>query len=157
MHSDKRTTWYRDGGLALLTGFLYGGSNTLVGHPFDTVKTKMQAQAGHMADGQQSGPRYLDTIKNVYAAEGPTGFYRGWAPPFIGSVVYRSCQFTVYEAFYTKSTTYKEGPLRAFLLGEIPWTGGLQGRVVVGGVLAASARALIECPFEYAKVKRQTG
>lgn len=45
----KRQEWYKEGGLALLTGMLYGGSNTLVGHPFDTVKTKMQAQDSHMA------------------------------------------------------------------------------------------------------------
>jgi len=152
MHSEKRTTWYRDGGIALLTGFLYGGSNTLVGHPFDTVKTKMQAQAGHMAEGQEGrGPRYLATIAKVYRTEGLTGFYRGWMPPFLGSVLYRSTQFTVYEAFYTKA---EQGN---FLKSTIPWSGGLECRVLAGGVLASSARAFIECPFEYAKVKRQTG
>ena len=50
MHNEKRTTWYKEGAITALTGFLFGGSNTLVGHPFDTVKTKMQAQGGHMAD-----------------------------------------------------------------------------------------------------------
>ena len=57
----KRKEWYVEGGLALLTGMLYGGSNTLVGHPFDTVKTKMQAQASHMAS-QQTKPGMLQTI-----------------------------------------------------------------------------------------------
>ncbi len=30
-------------------------------------------------------------------------------------------------------------------------------RVIASGFLAAGARAVVECPFEYAKVKRQTG
>ena len=36
-------------------------------------------------------------------------------------------------------------------------TGGLQLRVVASGLMSAAARAIVECPFEYAKVKRQTG
>ena len=45
---------------------------------------------------------YFDTIKNVYVKEGAIGFYRGWIPPFMGSVVYRSVQFSVFEALYTR-------------------------------------------------------
>ena len=40
---------------------------------------------------------------------------------------------------------------------EIPGTFGLQYRVVTAGLIASSVRAVIESPFEYAKVKRQTG
>jgi hypothetical protein len=29
--------------------------------------------------------------------------------------------------------------------------------VMLAGIFAATARAVVECPFEYAKVKRQTG
>ena len=36
-------------------------------------------------------------------------------------------------------------------------TGGIQYRVIAGGVTGATVRALVECPFEYAKVKGQTG
>ncbi len=35
---------------------------------------------------------------------------------------------------------------------EIPFSGGLQYRVVLGGIVASSARAVIETPLEYAKV-----
>lgn len=41
-HSHKRTDWYKEGIYSLITGFLFGATNTLVGHPFDTMKTKMQ-------------------------------------------------------------------------------------------------------------------
>ena len=104
MHSEKRTTWYKEGAITIVTGFLYGGSNTIVGHPFDTVKTKMQAQVGHMGDKSTGikAPGYIETITKVYSSEGLVGFYRGWMPPFAGSVIFRSAQFTVYEMFYTK-------------------------------------------------------
>ena len=39
---------------------------------------------------------------------------------------------------------------------ELPLTGGLQVRVVVGGLTASTVRAIIETPLEYAKVRRQT-
>ena len=41
-----------------------------------------------------------------------------------------------------------------FMKSEIPMTGGVLYRVGLGGFVAGSARALVECPFEYVKVKR---
>ncbi|KAK3698276.1 hypothetical protein QZH41_009505, partial [Actinostola sp. cb2023] len=40
---------------------------------------------------------------------------------------------------------------------EIPFTGGIQIRVVVAGAFASTVRAIIETPLELAKVRRQTG
>ena len=36
----------------------------------------------------------------------------------------------------------------------LPYSGGIQRRVLAGGVVSAVCRACVECPFEYAKVKR---
>ena len=83
--------------------------------------------------------------------EGPIGFYRGCVPPFFGSVLYRSVQFSVFEAFYTKWEKNES------MQQTIPGTGGLEWRTVCAGFLGGSTRSFIECPFEYAKVKRQTG
>ena len=44
-NNEKRLSWYHEGALTLLTGTLFGATSVIVGHPFDTVKTKMQAQA----------------------------------------------------------------------------------------------------------------
>ena len=89
MNTEKRTSKSKEAAIQCFTGMIFGGTNTLVGHPFDTVKTKMQAQAGMMSDtGGNSG--YLSTVKKVFAADGFTGFYRGWMPPFLGSVIFRS-------------------------------------------------------------------
>ena len=91
MTSDERRSGslLREYGLATLSGALYGATNTIVGHPFDTVKTKMQAQASF---GTQS---MSTTIRQIWAAEGAAGFYRGCLPPMWGSAVYRSAQFAV--------------------------------------------------------------
>lgn len=85
-HDYKRTHWHKEAAISLFTGFLFGSTNTIVGHPLDTIKTKMQAQAEHMKDGAGMAT----TISNVYKKEGLIGFYRGWVPPFMGSIVYRS-------------------------------------------------------------------
>jgi len=84
-HSEKRTTVLRDYLLATVGGVLYGGTNTLVGHPLDTIKTKMQAQSGHMGQVTLS-----ESIKQVWRNDGPLGFYKGWMPNFTGSVIFRS-------------------------------------------------------------------
>jgi len=40
---------------------------------------------------------------------------------------------------------------------QIKGCGGLERRVVAAGVISGTVRSVLECPFEYAKVKQQTG
>jgi solute carrier family 25 carnitine/acylcarnitine transporter 20/29 len=40
-HNEKRSNWLREGLITTVTGIIFGATNTLTGHPFDTVKTKM--------------------------------------------------------------------------------------------------------------------
>ena len=37
---------------------------------------------------------------------------------------------------------------------KIPYTGGLEPRTILGGFNAGLVRSVLECPFEYAKIKR---
>ena len=122
---------------------MYGTTSVAVGHPIDTVKTKMQAQRGFESGGM------IRTLATTLKTQGVRGLYRGALPPLLGSGVFRSTQFAVFEAAYTFLDTR---------LGrsEIPLTGGLQTRVVLSGILASSARAVIETPLEYIKVSGQT-
>ena len=90
----------------------------------------------------------LELARQVAMKEGPAGFYRGFWPPFLGATLYRSAQFSVFEAFYT---LWKDNKT---LCQSIPYTGGLEWRTLVAGFLGGSARALIECPVDYIKVKR---
>ena len=59
--------------------------------------------------------------------------------------------FSVFEALNTK---WQHDP---YLITKIPLSGGLEKRTVLAGLIAGIARAIVENPFEYAKVKRQTG
>ncbi|KAG1671217.1 Mitochondrial substrate carrier family protein L [Nymphon striatum] len=143
-HNEDRTHWLKEGGIGLAVGVLYGVTNVVTGHPFDTIKTKMQAQHGFEKSNM------FNAFVKIVRKEGMVGLYRGCVPPLWGSGIYRSAQFAVFEAAYT----YFDGPT---MKSEIPMTGGVQLRVIAGGVIASVVRATIECPLEYAKIRRQTG
>lgn len=91
--------------------------------------------------------RYFPTVASIWTTEGFLGFYRGCIPPFFGSVIYRSTQFSVFEAFYTKWGSNED------MCKEVPGMFGVEYRTIAAGFLGGSARSCIECPFEYAKVK----
>ncbi len=123
-------------------GVLYGTTSVAVGHPFDTIKTKMQAQSGY--ESKNMFRSFVTTVQE----QGLRGLYKGCIPPLLGSGVFRSTQFAVFEACYTAMDV-------PYGTTEIPLTYGLQVRVVAGGIISASARAVIETPLEYVKVRGQ--
>jgi solute carrier family 25 (mitochondrial carnitine/acylcarnitine transporter), member 20/29 len=147
----------------LVCGTIYGLTSPLIGHPLDTVKTKMQAQAGYMTGSA------LRTLTDVVRKEGFLALYRGLLPPLVGSSIFRSVQFSVYAAAYgaagagagsgagADSLSSSSSSSSPFLTREVPGTGGLQVRVLTSGLVASLARALIETPLELIKVRRQTG
>ena len=51
-------------------GVLYGTTSVAVGHPFDTIKTKMQAQRGFESEGMVRS--FVKTVKT----RGIRGLYR---------------------------------------------------------------------------------
>ena len=113
-----------------------------MGHPWDTVKTKMQAQKGFEDAGM------FRTFAKTFREQGIGGLYRGALPPLYGSMLFRSVQFGAYEAAYT----YLDND---FGRCALPLSGGLQLRVIIGGFCGGIARATIETPLEYAKISRQ--
>jgi solute carrier family 25 carnitine/acylcarnitine transporter 20/29 len=147
-HNHKRAEWYKEGLYSAACGIMFGATNAIVGHPFDTIKTKMQAEHDFIL---QKNHGYVASVKMVYERGGFLGFYRGVVPPFFGSIIFRSLQFSAYESVYTKGEAHESWQRK------IPFTGGIQVRVLLGAFASATTRAIIECPFEYAKVKRQTG
>jgi solute carrier family 25 carnitine/acylcarnitine transporter 20/29 len=138
--------WKKEFFCASVSGILFGATNTITGHPLDTVKTKMQAQQSFSHKSSITG-----ICKQLYAERGLMGFYPGWAPPLLGSMIFRSAQFSTYNMWHTAAKDNK------LMLTQVPFTGGIELRVFAGGILSGTVRSLLECPFEYAKVKRQTG
>ncbi|XP_071841460.1 uncharacterized protein [Apostichopus japonicus] len=142
-HNQERGHFVKEGLIGLGVGVLYGVTSVVVGHPFDTVKTKMQGQKGYESTSM------IKTIARTFKNQGVIGFYRGSIPVLWGSGIYRSTQFGVFESVYTllDNPTCKT---------EIPLTAGLQIRVVIAGMCGSTARAVIESPLELAKIRRQT-
>ena len=145
-HNEKRAEWWREGLISLGVGFLYGITCVCVGQPFDTIKTKMQAQPGF------EKPNMIQSFSKTLRTQGIRGLYRGSLPPFFGFGCYISAQFAVYEGSYTYLGSHH--PWSTF---EFPLTGGLQVRVLIAGSAASTVRAMIETPLEYAKVRGQIG
>ncbi|RMX53075.1 hypothetical protein pdam_00024143, partial [Pocillopora damicornis] len=98
---------------------LNGTTSVAVGHPFDTIKTKMQAQHGFETEGMFKS--FAKTVKSqgmrglyryimyksfLHVLKRETGnnplvvlkTFRGCIPPLWGSGIYRSSQFAVFEA-----------------------------------------------------------
>lgn len=143
-HNEKRTTWIKEGLISQGVGIIYGVTVVASAHPFDTIKTKMQAVKGFENRGM------FKTAVEIIKVDGIRGLYRGCIPPLWGSGVYRSVQFSAFEATYTALDN-------DFGRTQIPLTKGTEYRVVLAGAMSGTVRSLIETPLEYAKTQRQIG
>ena len=102
----------------------------------------MQAQEGFEARNA------INSLVKTLRTQGVPGLYRGATPQFIGSMVFRSLQFGVYSSVYNRLNNQ-------FGQRKIPLTGGLEIRVIIGGIASGIARATFETPIDYWKIRRQ--
>ena len=125
----------------LICGTTFGVTSVLVGHPFDTVKTRMQVLNVRSAS---------TALKHILKDSGIRGLHSGMVPMLLGSAVFRSAQFSAYSFGFAKSQELDSS------FGEaIPNTGGFRPAGFVGCLFAGTTRALIECPLEVVKIQRQ--
>jgi hypothetical protein len=75
-----------------------------------------------------------------------TIYLRGCIPPLWGSGLFRSIQFSAFEATYTALDN-------SFGRTHIPLTNGIETRVIIGGIMSGTCRSFVETPLEYAKVR----
>lgn len=95
----------------LISSFLAGSVQTLIGHPFDTIKTRIQIFKGS----------YRESISRIYKKEGVRSFYKGYLPPLIAGCFQNSFLFTtenIFQNYYSNSflTGFLSGGFTAFLL-----------------------------------------
>lgn len=64
--------------LGFMAGIFSGATKLAVGHPFDTVKVRLQTAP----EGKFKGP--IDCVMQTFRKEGIRGFYKGATPPLIG-------------------------------------------------------------------------
>jgi hypothetical protein len=65
----------------------------LVGHPFDTIKTRAQSLRHSGVPGGS-----VQAARSIWVTDGARGFYRGVTPPLILTGVKRSAQMAIWEA-----------------------------------------------------------
>lgn len=78
----------------VVAGTCGGFSVTFVGHPFDTLKVRLQTQP-------TNPPIYnglVDCFKKTIQWEGPGGLYKGVAAPLAGQLMFRASMFTAFGA-----------------------------------------------------------
>jgi solute carrier family 25 (mitochondrial carnitine/acylcarnitine transporter), member 20/29 len=131
--------------LGFLSGMVFGLVSPIIGHPFDCIKTKFQAESIYRNSS------LTQTIRFVYKNEGILGFYRGFVPNLLSSMAYRGVLFSAYSGAYAACEHVPA------LQEPIPYTGGLRLSVILAAMAASLARATIESPFDFIKVRMQVG
>ncbi|KAL1566784.1 mitochondrial carnitine/acylcarnitine carrier-like protein [Salvia divinorum] len=126
----------------LTAGTVGGAAQLICGHPFDTIKVKLQSQPVPLP-GQ--APRYsgaIDAVKQTLGAEGPRGLYKGMGAPLATVAAFNAVLFTV------------RGQMEAFLRSS-PGTPLTVGQQVVCGAGAGVAVSFLACPTELIKCRLQ--
>ncbi|KAJ0989958.1 hypothetical protein J5N97_008314 [Dioscorea zingiberensis] len=126
----------------LTAGTIGGAAQLIVGHPFDTIKVKLQSQPAPLP-GQP--PKYagaLDAVKKTIAAEGAGGLYKGMGAPLATVAAFNAVLFTV------------RGQMEALLRSE-PGAPLSVNQQIVCGAGAGVAVSFLACPTELIKCRLQ--
>eukprot|EP00996_Jenningsia_fusiforme_P002584 NODE_3410_length_982_cov_21.946409_g3132_i0.p1 GENE.NODE_3410_length_982_cov_21.946409_g3132_i0~~NODE_3410_length_982_cov_21.946409_g3132_i0.p1 ORF type:complete len:292 (+),score=31.69 NODE_3410_length_982_cov_21.946409_g3132_i0:95-970(+) len=100
-----------DRGVAFISGFVAGCVGLLVGHPFDTLKTRAQTGWGGVNASGKSV--LLATLRQ----QGIAGLYRGILPPLLVVGWITSLTFTIFEYVKSVLPASQSPELRTFLAG----------------------------------------
>lgn len=145
-HTEPRSTPFREGAIAVVTGAVYGVAHTVSGHPLDNIKACMQM------DKRYHGMAAVQAARSMYARDGTVAFMRGCVPPLWGSAVYRSVMMSSYELSFTAFE--QRTPAGSFWKRDYL---GVRPMVVASAIFCSLCRVTVEAPIEQAKVMRQTG
>jgi solute carrier family 25 carnitine/acylcarnitine transporter 20/29 len=124
----------------LTAGTIGGAAQLIVGHPFDTIKVKLQSQPTPLP-GQV--PKYsgaIDAVKKTIAAEGPGGLYKGMGAPLATVAAFNAVLFTVRGQMET-------------LLRSHPGDVLTINQQVVCGAAAGLSVSFLACPTELIKCR----
>eukprot|EP00262_Sarcandra_glabra_P006866 TRINITY_DN19426_c0_g1_i1.p1 TRINITY_DN19426_c0_g1~~TRINITY_DN19426_c0_g1_i1.p1 ORF type:complete len:299 (+),score=58.61 TRINITY_DN19426_c0_g1_i1:179-1075(+) len=126
----------------LTAGTIGGVAQLVVGHPFDTIKVKLQSQPAPL-HGQL--PKYsgaMDAVRQTIAGEGPKGLYKGMGAPLATVAAFNALLFTV------------RGQMEALLRSQ-PGAPLSVNQQVVCGAGAGVAVSFLACPTELIKCRLQ--
>ncbi|XP_035983082.1 solute carrier family 25 member 48 [Fundulus heteroclitus] len=84
-----------------IAGWIGGASSVVVGHPLDTVKTRLQAGKGYQST--------LHCILTIYRKETVAGFFKGMSFPLASITVYNSVVFGFFSNTQRLISKYRYG------------------------------------------------
>ncbi|XP_050234556.1 mitochondrial carnitine/acylcarnitine carrier-like protein [Mercurialis annua] len=126
-----------------LTAGTFGGAAQLVcGHPFDTIKVKLQSQPAPLPGQPPKFAGAMDAVRQTLAAEGTRGLYKGMGAPLATVAAFNAVLFAV------------RGQMEALLRSQpgVPLTVSQQ---IVCGAGAGVAVSFLACPTELIKCRLQ--
>ncbi|KAG8373472.1 hypothetical protein BUALT_Bualt11G0027800 [Buddleja alternifolia] len=126
----------------LTAGTVGGAAQLICGHPFDTIKVKLQSQPTPLPGQPPKFAGAIDAVKQTIAAEGPRGLYKGMGAPLATVAALNAVLFTV------------RGQMEA-LLRSAPGVPLTVNQQVVCGAGAGVAVSILACPTELIKCRLQ--
>lgn len=127
----------------LLAGTMGGTAQILVGHPFDTVKVKLQSMRLPLAGQPPQYTGAVDVVRKVVSREGITGLYAGIQAPLPFVAVFNATLFAANSTM--RKLVGKGRPDDELSIAQI----GL------AGVGAGAAVSFVACPTELVKCRLQ--
>ncbi|KAJ1930472.1 hypothetical protein IWQ60_000257 [Tieghemiomyces parasiticus] len=122
----------------LIAGTVGGWAQVVVGHPFDTIKVRLQTQP--------NPPKYhsgMHCLTTLIKEEGATAVYKGVTSPLAGIGI---CNAVVFTA---------NGYFRRMLQGNDTSKPLTLPQIMLAGNMAGTVMAFFNCPIELLKVKLQ--
>lgn len=126
----------------LTAGTMGGVAQLLVGHPFDTIKVKLQSQPPPSPGVPPKYKGAIDAVKQTLASEGPRGLYKGMGAPLATVAAFNAVLFTA------------RGQMEA-LLRTAPGAPLSISQQFICGSGAGVAVSFLACPTELIKCRLQ--
>ncbi|KAJ2513357.1 hypothetical protein GGI11_004431 [Coemansia sp. RSA 2049] len=119
-------------------GTMGGWAQVVVGHPFDTIKVRMQTQPSPALYSSS-----MDCVRSTIRGEGVAGLYKGVTSPLAGIGFCNAVVFAANGFFQRLLQANSSEPLT------------VSQKAIAGG-LAGGVMSFLNCPVELLKVKLQT-
>ncbi|XP_057458074.1 mitochondrial carnitine/acylcarnitine carrier-like protein [Lotus japonicus] len=126
----------------LAAGTVGGASQLIVGHPFDTIKVKLQSQPTLLPGQPPKFSGAFDAVKQTIAAEGPRGLFKGMGAPLATVATFNAVLFTVRGQMETTVRSHPGAPLTV-------------SQQFICGAGAGVAVSFLRCPTELIKCRLQ--
>lgn len=131
-------------GMNVISGTISGAAGVLAGHPFDTVKVRLQTQDRTTKPTMQFRNTW-HCFTSITKEEGIRGLFRGVTSPLAGVTIINTFLFGVYGFFLDLQTRGTNNSDESATLAQIFIAGSSSGLI----------NSVISCPVELAKIQLQ--